>query len=176
MVLLAYRPGKYASLFVELPKIQLKEKTLVHKSTWGNIGRGPGEFRNPYGIALGNEGKHIYVSDCLNGTIKKYDYKGKLLNEWGSYGEAKGQLKYPADLAMDSRGLLYVSEEVNHRIQVFDSNGKSVRIIGKKGGKPGEFNSPLGLAIDKEDILYVVDYLNRRIQKMNVNGKVLMDF
>src|SRR3954452_24600643 len=52
---------------------------------WGSAGRGPGEFRQPHGIAIDDQGI-IYVADRQNARLQRFDLDGKLLGEWDDLG------------------------------------------------------------------------------------------
>jgi hypothetical protein len=50
---------------------------------WGRAGNGPGEFRQPHGIAVDHRGV-IYVADRLNARLQRFDLDGKYLGEWST--------------------------------------------------------------------------------------------
>jgi sugar lactone lactonase YvrE len=52
---------------------------------WGRAGTGPGEFRQPHGIAVDDRGV-IYVADRLNARVQRFDLDGRYLGEWDSLG------------------------------------------------------------------------------------------
>jgi DNA-binding beta-propeller fold protein YncE len=52
---------------------------------WGSAGTGPGQFRQPHGIAIDEDGI-VYVADRLNGRLQRFDLKGKYLGEWDDLG------------------------------------------------------------------------------------------
>jgi len=52
---------------------------------WGRAGTGPGEFRQPHGIAVDDRGV-IYVADRLNARLQRFDLDGKYLGEWDDLG------------------------------------------------------------------------------------------
>jgi sugar lactone lactonase YvrE len=52
---------------------------------WGRAGTGPGEFRQPHGIAVDDHGV-IYVADRLNARLQRFDLDGKYLGEWDDLG------------------------------------------------------------------------------------------
>ncbi len=53
---------------------------------WGSKGEGPGQFNQPHGIAVDNEGI-IYVADRNNARIQRFDLDGKFLGEWNHLGK-----------------------------------------------------------------------------------------
>ena len=52
---------------------------------WGRAGTGPGEFRQPHGIAVDDRGV-IYVADRQNARLQRFDLDGKYLGEWDDLG------------------------------------------------------------------------------------------
>jgi sugar lactone lactonase YvrE len=52
---------------------------------WGSAGNGPGQFRQPHGIAVDDRGI-VYVADRQNGRLQRFDLNGKYLGEWDDLG------------------------------------------------------------------------------------------
>jgi DNA-binding beta-propeller fold protein YncE len=52
---------------------------------WGSAGTGPGQFHQPHGIAIDDEGV-IYVADRQNGRLQRFDLEGRFLGEWANLG------------------------------------------------------------------------------------------
>jgi sugar lactone lactonase YvrE len=52
---------------------------------WGRAGTGPGEFRQPHGIAVDDRGV-IYVADRRNARLQRFDLDGHYLGEWDGLG------------------------------------------------------------------------------------------
>src|SRR3989442_1053497 len=53
---------------------------------WGSAGTGPGQFRQPHGIAVDDQGI-IYVADRQNARLQRFDLNGKYLGEWNHLGK-----------------------------------------------------------------------------------------
>ena len=100
----------------------------------------------------------------------------EFIKEFGENGNGRGQLIWPAGLALDAADNIYVSDEWMNRINVYDAEGNLLRDWGTVGSGPGEFDGPSGLAFDADENLYVVDSRNHRVQKFNKEGQFLAKF
>jgi sugar lactone lactonase YvrE len=145
-------------------------------SQWGKIGgvkgTGLGEFSNPLGVTVDNNG-NVYVADCGNNRIQKLSISSNTWSQWGKIGGASGtglgEFDGPSSVAVDSSGNMYVAESHNWRIQKLTASTNTWSVVTSKVGYGlGEFEGPGNVAIDSNDNLYVVDIGNNRIQKLNV--------
>jgi sugar lactone lactonase YvrE len=116
----------------------------------------PGYFFQPNDV-ITNDAGEIFVSEghaSVPGTtarILKFSKDGKLIKEWGTYGDGDGQLNQPHALAFDSKGRLFVGDRGNNQIVIFDQNGTFI-------ARWAQFSRPSGVFIDKKtDTLYVAD-------------------
>jgi DNA-binding beta-propeller fold protein YncE len=53
---------------------------------WGSAGTGPGQFNQPHGIAVDDQGI-IYVADRNNARLQRFDLNGQYLGEWDHLGK-----------------------------------------------------------------------------------------
>ena len=100
----------------------------------------------------------------------------EFIKEFGETGNGRGQLIWPAGLALDSGDNIFVSDEWMNRINVYDTEGNLLREWGTVGTGDGEFDGPSGLVMDADDNLYVVDSRNHRVQKFTSEGRFLARF
>ncbi|NIM58575.1 MAG: 6-bladed beta-propeller [Candidatus Aminicenantes bacterium] len=75
---------------------------------------------------------HIYVTDNMDYSLKKFDDKGNLIKKTGRKGQGPGEFLAPRYLGISSE-LLYVTDQFKSGIQVFDkdlnySHGISVSV------------------------------------------------
>lgn len=104
-------------------------------------------------------------------------YTGVLYAEaFGEGGSAAGQLKLPADVAVDAAGDLWVIDRENARVQKFSPKGELLDSFGSEGTADGQFIWPSCLAIDPEGNIWVTDSANHRVQKFNAQGEFLSKF
>jgi len=81
--------------------------------TWGQLGRGPGEFLHPTGLAVDATRGVVYVADPLNDRVQTFDASGRFLYEWGAWRQ-NGRTRYLRDavgLATNQAGTLYLGTE-----------------------------------------------------------------
>ena len=141
---------------------------------WGSGGIAPGEFNQPWGIAVDDSGS-VYVADTFNHRIQKFSSSGEFLTRWGSFGSANSSFNQPGGIAVDDSGNVYVADTLNQRIQKFDSSG--VLLTQWKswvGWVNGQFKSPRGIAVDDSgSVVYVADTGNNRIVKFSSSGVII---
>jgi DNA-binding beta-propeller fold protein YncE len=132
--------------------------------TFGQFGKGLGEFNNPESAKFSSEGK-MYVADLKNDRIQVFDPGGKFLLTWGTTGVGPGQFRAPAGIAVDADDNIFVTEIGNNRIQMFDKTGKFITKWGEKGAGKDQFNNLHGIFCDRATgWLYVADTANNRVQ------------
>jgi sugar lactone lactonase YvrE len=95
---------------------------------------------------------------------------------FGVNGPSEGQLKSPADVAIDAQGDLWVADRGNNRIQKFTNDGQFLTKFGSAGSGNGQLSSPASVAIDPKGNLWVADKGNGRVQKFNPKGDYLAQF
>ena len=87
-------------------------------STIGKLGRGAGELRFPYSVAVGSDGT-IYVAEWGNNRIQRFGADGESRGFWGRAGHGPGELATPWDVEVGPEDRIYVADYGNHRVQVF---------------------------------------------------------
>lgn len=76
--------------------------------------------------------------------------------EWGSWGTAEGEFKYPSDVGIGPDGKVYVADRWNYRIQYFTPTGSYLGKWGTKGEGKGEFEYEIKmLAVGPNGNVYV---------------------
>jgi len=138
----------------------------------------------PREIAFAQDGT-FYVADSRNHRILHYTTEGKLLTQWGSYGDisvdpelAMGLFNEPWGVAVGPDGSVYVSDTWNHRIQKFTAEGVPINTWGHYGQADDQYGfwGPRGLAVDSEGYVYVADTGNKRIVVYDADGNYKSEF
>ena len=142
-----------------IQKISSAGKSLAQ---WGTFGTGPGEFRDPAGIALDKDG-NLYVADKSNNRIQKLGPDGKPLAQWGG----SGQLQSPIAVALDPQGNVYVADDDNNRVQKLSPTGQLLAQSGTRGVSAGQFQGPVGVAVDAKGNVYVAEIWNHLVQVLS---------
>jgi DNA-binding beta-propeller fold protein YncE len=137
----------------QVHKFSSEGELLMSIGQAGVAGKGDYTFDQPCDVLVAPNGD-IFVADGHseggNNRIVKFDSNGRYLMEFGTTGWARGELRVPHALAMDSRGRLFVADRANNRVQIFDQDGSFIDAW-------SQFGRPSGVYIDANDMLYVAD-------------------
>lgn len=138
-------------------------------SSWGSAGSGNGQFSQPRGMAVAQNGD-VYVADSLNNRVQHFTSDGTYVGQWGGAGAGDGQFQSAYDVAIGPTGDIFAVDRNNHRVQRFTPAGAFVSKFGTVGSGPGQLSHPSELAIDGAGNVYVADYDNHRIVVFDANG------
>jgi ABC-type Fe3+ transport system permease subunit/DNA-binding beta-propeller fold protein YncE len=132
------------------------------------------ETGKPTGLSVAPNG-NLYVADTHYHRVVVFSPEGKLIDEFGRFGQEDGCFIYPTDVAFSGDGRIFVSEYGgNDRISVFAEQGDFLHSFGAPGGESGQFARPAALCVDESrKCLYVADACNHRIAIYNLDGKLL---
>jgi hypothetical protein len=114
----------------------VQAKTVhVFAGSFGSEGAGPGQFKDPRGIAVNDTTHDVYVVDTQNNRVQEFDSTGStLLGEFNGSGSPTGVFSEPTQIAVDnsddpldpSAGDLYVVDSGNGVIDKFTETGAYV--------------------------------------------------
>ncbi|MEO0126293.1 MAG: C25 family cysteine peptidase [candidate division WOR-3 bacterium] len=100
-----------------------------HSSGGDTIG-----FNQPKGIVIDDSG-FIWITDCLNHCVKKFDSLGNFKFKFGKHGNNYGEFNEPCGIAIDEGGFLWVCDNKNDRVQKFDRWGKFILQVPDNKGR-----------------------------------------
>ncbi len=128
----------------------------------------------PTGISVHKDGR-LFVADTHYHRVAIFSHDGRLIGEFGKYGEDGGCFIYPTDVAFSPDGRIFVSEYGgNDRISIFTANGDFLSSFGSPGDAEGQFSRPAAMCIDEaRGCLYVADACNHRIAMYNLDGQLM---
>jgi DNA-binding beta-propeller fold protein YncE len=150
--------------------------------TWGEYGVTPGQFNEPWDVAVDQSG-NVYVADTWNHRIQKFTAEGEFVLSWGQLGQVQaydpagnGLFYGPRGIAVGPDGNVYVADTGNHRVQVFNAYGVFLREFGGAGSLPSQLNEPVGIAVNDIGEVFVADTWNRRVQVFSSVGLYLREW
>ena len=127
-------------------------------TTWGEPGKGPGQFNAPHSVVIDRQGR-VIIGDRDNDRVQIFDAQGDLLEIWTGFA--------PFGMAFDPDGVLFVADGRANKILRLDAAGKVVQSWGgHKGTGPGEFSTPHMLETDLQGNLYAAEVTGGRVQKL----------
>ncbi|XP_066270971.1 tripartite motif-containing protein 3-like [Branchiostoma lanceolatum] len=105
-------------------------------------------------IATDPTNGNIVVTLATKESVKVFDSYGRFDFEFGSFGNAEGQLYHPTGVCTDSMGNIIVADSGNHQIQMFDSSGRFLRVIASDREK---LQWPRAIDLTSDDRVVVAD-------------------
>lgn len=136
---------------------------LEYLGEWGVRGDGPGQLKEPAGLAVDFAGS-IYIADRGSGFVHKFDGLGKPLLSFQD-----DLLERPGGIAVDRGGAIYVADVPGYKVVIFYPDGTRLRVI--RRGKRRLQVSPEALAVDDDGNLYVVGAGTHCVQKFDPRGR-----
>ena len=132
------------------------------------------ETGKPTGLSVAPNG-NLYVADTHYHRVVVFSPEGKLIDEFGKFGQENGCFIYPTDVAFSPDGRIFVSEYGgNDRISVFTRQGDFLFYFGNPGSGTGQLARPSALCVDAaKNCLYVADACNHRIAVYDLSGNLL---
>jgi DNA-binding beta-propeller fold protein YncE len=157
--------------------VVLDPSSLALTAQAGGFGTGPGQFQNPYDVAVdAHDPPQLYVADNLNGRVDVLD-AGSLafLGTFGrmAYGPGVGNLEIVRSvgaLADTPGGGVDVADTANNRIQAFDASGAVTAAWGLAGRGPGYVTRPGGVAVAADGSIAVADAFDQRVALFAPDG------
>jgi sugar lactone lactonase YvrE len=137
-------------------------------NTWGE-----GKFLHPHGVWV-SPSDELYLTDRDAHTVSKWTLDGKLLQSWGTHGQAGAPgapFNQPTKAVLTPDGEMYVSDGYGqHRVHRFGKDGKLISSWGEKGEGDGQFALPHDVWVDDKDRVLICDRENKRVQLFDRAG------
>jgi sugar lactone lactonase YvrE len=141
----------------------------------------------PRGMAVDSAG-NLFIGDI--GRVRRVTPAGIIttvagdgVSDYGGDGgpAAEAQLRYAADVAVDSENNLYIADIDDHRIRKVTPDGMISTVAGTgTGGFDGDggpaanakLDEPAGVVVDTGGNIYIADSRNHRIRKVTLSGQI----
>ena len=151
--------------------------TLAFVGAVGTFGTGPGQFQNPYDVAVdAHDPAQLYVADNLNNRVDVFDAATLgFLTTFGrtGYGPGLGNMEIVRSvgaLADVPGGGVIAADTANNRVQRFDAAGTVVAAWGIAGRGPGYVTRPGGVTFAPDGGVTVADTFDHRIALFAPDG------
>lgn len=126
---------------------------------FGSPGTEPGEFNQPTGVAVDDDG-NIYVADTKNNRVQKFDSQGVFIALFAGSEVTEsecGPLSGPAGIKVNNKQDVFVVDRGNGRIIVLTLDLKFKRSFGSHGQNFTQFQDPWDIAFDAREFCYITD-------------------
>ncbi len=107
-----------------------------HIKSWGEVGRGPGEFLTPHAVWVDAQDR-VLVADRENDRVQLFDRDGRWLDDWGG-------LFHPMDIFEDEAGTIFVTDQVPSLTAFAPDGSRLGRCRPSLNGAHGIFGDPAG--------------------------------
>jgi len=137
-------------------------------SSFGEPGRGPGQFRVPHCVWI-DRYEHIWVADRENNRIQIFNIDGVFIDQWTDFIR-------PCDIFIDDDEVVYVAE-LSRRISILDPDGHLItRITCNVDDKEkAMLLGPHGITVDSRGDIYVGE-VAMAIARIDRRGKAVQKF
>lgn len=158
--------------------------SLTSADVYGECGTGPGQFRNPLGIAAERNG-NVFVADTGNDRIVQLTYRDdqlRFVRSFGSTGSGERQFRSPSGVAVGASGTLYIADTGNDRIVEVTRAGEPILSFSADAAGGLSLDGPTALAVVeaveewtavKRDLIVVVDRGGTRLVQLSRDGRAL---
>lgn len=134
------------------------------------------EAGKPTGLCVGPDGR-VYIADTHYARVCIFSPEGRLLEQFGSFGDGPGQFRLPTDVAIARDGRIFVSEYGgNDRISRFSPRYEFELAFGGPDAGVDRLRRPQCLRFDGDGTLWVADACNHRIVRFDADGRLLAAF
>lgn len=129
--------------------------------------------------AIGFVGSDVLVADASDRTIRRYDARGRFLNDIGRNNRTQGFLipNGVLDFSVDAGGVIHAANPGKHRVERYTPADQLLGHIGRfdgidPSGFPGCCN-PTNVTVAGRDRIYVTEKAGPRVKVYDFQGRLL---
>lgn len=115
------------------------------------------QFMEVGGCAV-NSQNDLFVLDCGENKIIKFNRHGQPERSFGGYESGEGQLEEPVQMDIAGGKFLLVTDRSRKAVIVFDFFGNYINSISIP-----EFKSPAGIAVDDKERIFIADPVAQKV-------------
>ena len=122
-------------------------------SKFGNRGSHNGEFNEPVGIAISQDGM-IFVTDWKNYRVQVFNVDFSFAYKFGSRGNPAGQFEDCYDVSVDKSSHVLVTDFTLNKIQVFTQQDQYISSSITTCGHQGLLKEPCCIVTDQDGFFF----------------------
>ncbi len=134
---------------------------------FGSAGMAAGQFDEPVGLALSEDGRKVYVADTWNQRIQVFEIStdGSYLPvaSWDLTAWYGQSLENKPFLSVDDQGRIFAADPDGYRILALSADGQGLYTFGDFGTGLDTFGMPASIALDGAGGAWVSDAANNRL-------------
>ena len=140
---------------------------------WGGMGSEPGQFMDPFDLAVDGNGD-VYVADRGNDRLQKLTIDGNPL--WAVIDGLFRRFLNPIDVAVTAGAVIVSDVTLTQRLVLHSPGGDARGEIRRSGGNAGLPNVSAGVAAAPNGDVYLVDAGNQSVAKFSALGVFIKFF
>jgi len=137
---------------------------------WGSTGSGPGEFTQPFGVQIAEDG-YVYVTDQHNERVQVFNNAGALVTSWAIPLGLSGYA-HPTGICV-SNGVVWVSAHQGQHVTRWSTTGT---LLGYAATPPSGWFYPTAIAASAAGDIFVCNSAANRIIRLNSSGAYLSEW
>ena len=132
--------------------------------SWGALGTGDTDFREPVGIDVLPSGE-IAVVDSLNKRVKIYTPEGGLVRNWPIQTAWNGEGGFESHIASLPDGTIYLTDPREATVHIYSPEGKLINKINSSvDNEP--LRQPLGITATQQGQILISDFSLGKIMRV----------
>lgn len=142
----------------------------------GSEGRAPGQFNQPWSIAVGGDGV-VYALDTFLDRVTRFSGDlSSLLGTWGSSGFGPGQFRNPEGITVSGNDVVFIADRANNQVDRYTATGTPVVEWGGLGSANDKFNRVIEVTTGGNGDVFAVDRDNNLVKRFTATGTYVRSY